>query len=194
MSRARELLRQCTEGAFYSFALGVAYALPWALAVLVLLGLSTAGCAAAPRATEYGHLPWTPGEMVIVLDAAAPECLWHATVDALDYLRPSTPVQVAWGAVDAAPERGHVLVRWEPPGDRLLGLSTIDHRGFAPHAAVVRVQQCRMRLMAHELAHVLGLRDVEEPGRLMTAHFSYGAWTLTAHELEILRPPSSGAE
>lgn len=134
---------------------------------------------------HYYH--WQPKHMRVLLPLDAPECAFWTLQEAWKLLEPGVGVSVQLGTPRELSE-GQVRVFWAAP-DRAeaLAMSGWQHRGWEIDRSDMWITVCDVRVMAHELGHILGLPDVHSPGRVM--HFSAPeiGWELVESEREVLR-------
>lgn len=167
-----------STGFIVAFATGL-------VALLVAMALLTS-CAPRqpPRAPELRTWAYDQATVVVPLDA--PPCLLWTVQEAWEFLGPRVAVTIRTGW-PKSPADGEIALEWSKP-ESSLGLATLwgdrpawkDSRRVT--RALVQVNECKLRLVAHELGHALGLVNVEEPSRLMTRVYREGGYALTAAE------------
>lgn len=152
----------------------------------LLLGwLAIALTSCAPVEKPWTLRAWQQPTMTVIISRDAPVCALWTTQQALEFLNVPVPTTVRIGDTDGEPRDGEVFVLWQKPNDAV-GLTTLWLTDSQPKHAIIKFQQCEMRIMAHELGHVFGLLDTQEPNRLMTGSYPAGGWILTVDELRTL--------
>lgn len=153
----------------------------------LLTSLVLGSCLPLPRAKapsqELQH--WGYPTLTVVVQSHAPECVWVALEEAWKLLKPKTHLQVRLGVEDASegPLDG-VVTLWlkEAPDPRAEGMTLSWRRGGVIRSAAVWVEQCDVRLFAHELGHALGLPDRHAPGSVMHGSFDEAGWDISPAE------------
>lgn len=159
------------------------------LALVALLLSCTARTTNLHVAHPPPHSTWPFETVLVVIPFDAPQCAWWAAEQAWSLLDPSAVLELRLGVESATtgPLGSTVTVTWgAPPDPSAKALTAAWRRGEEPQAHTVSaniwIQDCDVRLFAHELGHVLGLRDRDAPGSIMHWRYSDGGWSLSRAE------------